>query len=164
MLPLEMGEARGRNSVNESFSFSFQGYNIHINGSFHCCLRYKQLHSLHEQLKRSLPSLVLPSFPPKKLLPLTNSQLESRRASLERYIQLRKFSIRQPLKLPTHSLVYRHHRCMPWLGTIFLFNYHYLQPLHLYTSLIRLPVFKEQFYFPLFSVLPSSDLTLIRFG
>ncbi|XP_058459397.1 sorting nexin-17 [Malaya genurostris] len=67
---------------------SFTGFNIHINGSFHCCLRYKQLHSLHEQLKRSLPTLVLPSFPPKKLLPLTPSQIEQRRISLERYIQL----------------------------------------------------------------------------
>lgn len=67
---------------------SFTGFNIHINGSFHCCLRYKQLHSLHEQLKRSLPTLALPSFPPKKLLPLTPSQIEQRRISLERYIQL----------------------------------------------------------------------------
>jgi len=72
----------------DSAGNSFTGFNIHINGSFHCCLRYKQLHCLHEQLKRSLSSLVLPSFPPKKLLPLTNSQLESRRAALERYIQL----------------------------------------------------------------------------
>lgn len=31
---------------------------------------------------------MLPNFPPKKLLPLSNSQLENRRASLERYIQL----------------------------------------------------------------------------
>uniref|UniRef100_A0A182YK00 Uncharacterized protein n=1 Tax=Anopheles stephensi TaxID=30069 RepID=A0A182YK00_ANOST len=64
------------------------GFNIHINGSFHCCLRYKQLHSLHEQLKRSLPSIALPSFPPKKLLSLTPNQIEQRRLSLERYIQL----------------------------------------------------------------------------
>uniref|UniRef100_A0A182JDB1 Uncharacterized protein n=1 Tax=Anopheles atroparvus TaxID=41427 RepID=A0A182JDB1_ANOAO len=67
---------------------SFTGFNIHINGSFHCCLRYKQLHSLHEQLKRSLPSIALPSFPPKKLLSLTPNQIEQRRLSLERYIQL----------------------------------------------------------------------------
>ncbi|XP_053680011.1 sorting nexin-17 [Anopheles nili] len=67
---------------------SYTGFNIHINGSFHCCLRYKQLHSLHEQLKRSLPSIALPSFPPKKLLSLTPNQIEQRRMSLERYIQL----------------------------------------------------------------------------
>ena len=68
--------------------FFVQGFNIHINGTFHCCLRYRQLHSLHEQLKRSLSTLVLPSFPPKKLLPLTPNQIEQRRIGLERYIQL----------------------------------------------------------------------------
>lgn len=67
---------------------SFQGFNIYINGSFHCCLRYKQLHSLHEQLKRSLMNLSLPQFPPKKLLTLTHSELEQRRLALERYMQL----------------------------------------------------------------------------
>lgn len=65
-----------------------QGYNIHINGLFHCCLRFKQLHSLHEQLKRAHASLCLPQFPPKKLLPLTLNQQETRRAHLERYLQL----------------------------------------------------------------------------
>lgn len=73
------------------FSFQYliqQGFNIHINGAFHCCLRYKQIHCLHEQLKRYMPDLVLPSFPAKKLLPLTQNQLEQRRSLLERYIQL----------------------------------------------------------------------------
>ncbi|XP_058065184.1 sorting nexin-17 [Anopheles bellator] len=74
---------------SEGSGSSFTGFNIHINGCFHCCLRYKQLHSFHEQLKRSLPSsMVLPSFPPKKLLSLTPNQIEQRRLSLERYIQL----------------------------------------------------------------------------
>ncbi|XP_037032551.1 sorting nexin-17 [Bradysia coprophila] len=73
---------------NDNGASSYTGFNIHINGSFHCCLRYKQLHSLHEQLKKSLPTLLLPTFPSKKLLPLTPNQLEQRRASLERYIQL----------------------------------------------------------------------------
>lgn len=80
-------------SIFDRFDFSIffaerQGYNIHINGCFHCCLRYKQIHCLHEQLKRSLPGHVLPPFPAKKLLPLTNNQLEQRRISLERYLQL----------------------------------------------------------------------------
>uniref|UniRef100_A0A182WF87 PX domain-containing protein n=1 Tax=Anopheles minimus TaxID=112268 RepID=A0A182WF87_9DIPT len=74
--------------VSDGSGSSYTGFNIHINGSFHCCLRYKQLHSLHEQLKRSLPSIALPSFPPKKLLSLTPNQIEQRRLSLERYIQL----------------------------------------------------------------------------
>lgn len=65
-----------------------QGFNIHINGCFHCCLRYKQIHCLHEQLKKYYPGMVLPPFPSKKFLPLTQNQLEQRRAHLERYIQL----------------------------------------------------------------------------
>lgn len=69
-----------------------QGYNIYINGSFHCCLRYKQLHSLHEQLKKSLANLSLPQFPPKKFLTLTQSELEQRRLGLERYLQLSEYN------------------------------------------------------------------------
>lgn len=70
---------------------TYTGYNIYINGSYHCCLRYKQLHALHEQLRRRCAdiNIQLPTtFPPKRLLPLTNGQLESRRASLEHYLQL----------------------------------------------------------------------------
>lgn len=68
---------------------SYTGFNIHINGNFHCCLRYKQLHSFHEQLKRSIGnSHEIPSFPPKKFLPLTANQIEERRSFLEQYVQL----------------------------------------------------------------------------
>lgn len=78
---------------NDTTGSTYTGFNIHINGSFHCCLRFKQLHSLHEQLKRSLsasnnPNVTLPSFPPKKLLPLTNNQIETRRIALEHYVQV----------------------------------------------------------------------------
>ncbi|XP_028158829.1 sorting nexin-17 [Ostrinia furnacalis] len=66
---------------------SYTGYNIHIDGFFHCTARYKQLLSLHEQLQAQNSFLKLPQFPPKKLF-LTSSQLEERRVSLEKYIQL----------------------------------------------------------------------------
>ncbi|KZC06151.1 PREDICTED: sorting nexin-17 [Dufourea novaeangliae] len=66
---------------------TYVGYNIHINGLFHCTVRYKQLHNLHEQLTKDLDTL-LPSFPPKKFFPLTTNQQEERRLSLEKYIQL----------------------------------------------------------------------------
>ncbi|VVC93327.1 unnamed protein product [Leptidea sinapis] len=66
---------------------TYTGYNIHIDGFFHCTSRYKQLLSLHEQLQSQYPYLKLPQFPPKKLF-LTNSQLEERRILLEKYIQL----------------------------------------------------------------------------
>lgn len=73
---------------NHDSGTSYMGYNIHINGVFHCTTRYKQLLSLHEQLHFQHPNVKLPQFPPKKFLPLTNSQLEERRSSLEKYIQL----------------------------------------------------------------------------
>ncbi|XP_030377094.1 sorting nexin-17 [Scaptodrosophila lebanonensis] len=63
-------------------------YNIYINGNYHCKLRYKQLHEFYEQLRRRCADAALPPFPPKRLLPLTNSQLETRRAALEHYLQI----------------------------------------------------------------------------
>lgn len=66
---------------------TYMGYNIYINGVFHCTVRYRQLHNLHEQLKKEYGANNLPVFPPKKLLPLSSSQLEDRRAMLEKYIQ-----------------------------------------------------------------------------
>ncbi|XP_068626232.1 sorting nexin-17 [Battus philenor] len=66
---------------------TYTGYNIHIDGVFHCTARYKQLLSLHEQLQAQNTYLKLPQFPPKKLF-LTNSQIEERRILLEKYLQL----------------------------------------------------------------------------
>lgn len=66
---------------------SYTGFNIYIDGFFHCTTRYKQLLSLHEQLHAQNLHLKLPQFPPKKLF-LTNSQLEDRRVLLEKYLQL----------------------------------------------------------------------------
>ncbi|TGZ57505.1 Uncharacterized protein DBV15_02289 [Temnothorax longispinosus] len=65
---------------------AYVGYNIHINGLFHCTARYKQLHNLHVQLSKDL-DIPLPIFPPKKLFPLTAVQQEERRLALEKYIQ-----------------------------------------------------------------------------
>jgi hypothetical protein len=72
--------------------FCWQGYNIHINGTFHCTVRYRQLLSLHDQLRRELgpaAAETLPPFPPKHVwpLPLSPKQLEHRRAGIEKYIQ-----------------------------------------------------------------------------
>ncbi|XP_008549065.2 sorting nexin-17 [Microplitis demolitor] len=65
---------------------SFVSYNIHINGLFHCSVRYKQMLNLHEQLVKEI-DITLPTFPPKKFFPLTANQQEDRRLSLEKYIQ-----------------------------------------------------------------------------
>ncbi|KAK4871522.1 hypothetical protein RN001_015646 [Aquatica leii] len=73
--------------VNDGNGSIFVGYNIHINGVFHCTVRYRQLHNLNEQLRKEFSSETLPLFPPKKILPLTAGQLEDRRILLEKYIQ-----------------------------------------------------------------------------
>ena len=68
---------------------SFMTYEVHLNGLHHCSVRYRQLHHLHQQLKRELPpGTPMPTFPPKKLMVLSPIQLEERKMSLERYLQL----------------------------------------------------------------------------
>lgn len=76
-------------------------YNIHIDGLYHCSLRYKQLLHLHQLLTRKFSNVAscnqqgsasstpyqLPKFPPKKLLPLSGGQIEERRMQLEKYLQ-----------------------------------------------------------------------------
>lgn len=74
--------------INDGNGSTFIGYNIHINGIFHCTVRYKQLHNLNDQLRKEFGNDKIHSFPPKKLLPLTESQVEERRVALEKYIQL----------------------------------------------------------------------------
>uniref|UniRef100_UPI00358F1423 sorting nexin-17-like n=1 Tax=Myxine glutinosa TaxID=7769 RepID=UPI00358F1423 len=66
---------------------TYVAYNIHVNGAFHCRVRYSQLHALNEQLKKDIGSVLPFHFPPKRLLSLTTSQVEQRREQLERYIQ-----------------------------------------------------------------------------
>ncbi|XP_013779294.1 sorting nexin-17-like [Limulus polyphemus] len=73
--------------LKDNHGGTYVGYNIHINGAYHCTVRYRQLHSFNEQLKREYGSTHLPHFPPKKLLPLSPPQLEERRILLEKYIQ-----------------------------------------------------------------------------
>jgi sorting nexin-17 len=87
--------------LNEGNGSTYIGYNIHINGIFHCTVRYKQLHNLHEQLRKEFGNDNLPPFPPKKLLPLTGGQLEERRALLEKYIQ----TVGQDSKLVSSELL-----------------------------------------------------------
>ncbi|XP_053209321.1 sorting nexin-17-like [Panonychus citri] len=67
---------------------TFIAYSIHANGSFHCLLRYKQLFNFHDQLKKQFGSNSLPYFPPKRLLPLNQTQIEERRIQLEKYLQI----------------------------------------------------------------------------
>ncbi|XP_022105765.1 sorting nexin-17-like isoform X1 [Acanthaster planci] len=75
--------------INEGNS-NYTSYNLHVNGVFHCSLRFSQLHDFQEQVKKEFGTSFLGThkFPPKKLLPLTPSQVEERRQKLEKYIQL----------------------------------------------------------------------------
>ena len=76
----ELGDTRAK---------SYTGYCLHINGVSHCMVRYRQLHSLHDQLKREFSdSTTLPTFPPKKLFNLNEKEVEERRLMLEKYMQL----------------------------------------------------------------------------
>ncbi|KAB7498647.1 Sorting nexin-17 [Armadillidium nasatum] len=61
-------------------------YNLHINGMFHCSVRYRQLLSLHQQLYKEFGASTLPPFPPKRFLSLTPVQIEERRLNLEKYV------------------------------------------------------------------------------
>ncbi|KAL3889927.1 hypothetical protein ACJMK2_002244 [Sinanodonta woodiana] len=66
----------------------YTSFNIHINGVFHCSVRYSALYAFHEQLQKEFGSKILAPFPPKKLLPLSGPKLDERRLMLEKYIQI----------------------------------------------------------------------------
>ncbi|CAG0918766.1 unnamed protein product [Notodromas monacha] len=65
-------------------------YDLYVNGLYHCSCRYRKLLTLHEKLKQVFGHGMIAgiSFPPKRFLPLSDQQLESRRCQLEKYLQL----------------------------------------------------------------------------
>lgn len=66
----------------------FWNFHIHVNGIFHCKLRYSILDKFYEQLKNDFPGRIQPKlFPGKKLFSLNADQLEERRDMLEKFIQ-----------------------------------------------------------------------------
>ncbi|XP_014214443.1 sorting nexin-17 [Copidosoma floridanum] len=65
---------------------AYVGYNVHINGLYHCTVRYKQFYNLYEQLLKDSDT-PLPEFPKKKLFPLTVTQQEERKSCLDKFIQ-----------------------------------------------------------------------------
>ena len=73
--------------TDEKNNSSYHVYNIHINGVFHCMLRYRQLHDFNEKFKVEYGSSNVPLFPPKRLFSLSDSDIEDRRYQLEKYIQ-----------------------------------------------------------------------------
>lgn len=63
-------------------------FHLHCNGVFHCAVRYSQLYAFNEEIRKAYNSEHCRAFPPKRLLSLTNEQLEERRIKLEQYWQL----------------------------------------------------------------------------
>lgn len=68
-------------------SGKYTGFNLHLNGEYHCTLRYKQIHNFNEQLRKLYGPENVPNFPPKKLFPLSAMQVDERRSLLEKYMQ-----------------------------------------------------------------------------
>lgn len=67
---------------------NYWNFHIHVNGVYHCKLRYSQLDKFHEKLQNEYPERTPNKiFPGKKLFSLSGEQLEKRRLALEVYIQ-----------------------------------------------------------------------------
>ncbi|KAL9963088.1 hypothetical protein ACROYT_G032259 [Oculina patagonica] len=66
---------------------NYLAYNVHINGSYHCGIRFSDLYQFSEQLRKEFGPRITAKFPPRKLLSLTPVQVEERRAQLEKYLQ-----------------------------------------------------------------------------
>ncbi|XP_057308627.1 sorting nexin-17-like isoform X2 [Hydractinia symbiolongicarpus] len=66
----------------------YWNFHIHVNGVYHCKLRYSQLDKFYEQLRNEFPDRTPTKlFPGKKLFALTADQLQERREQLEKFIQ-----------------------------------------------------------------------------
>ncbi|XP_065911669.1 sorting nexin-17-like [Dysidea avara] len=65
----------------------YKVYDVYVDGTFHCSVRYSQLLILQEELKKNFDTTKLPSFPGKKLLGLSQVAQEERRYALEKYLQ-----------------------------------------------------------------------------
>lgn len=66
---------------------NYTAYNVHINSSYHCGIRYSDLYQFNEQLRKEFGPRVSAKFPPRRLLSLTPIQVEERRDQLEKYLQ-----------------------------------------------------------------------------
>ncbi|KAI1300202.1 Sorting nexin-17 [Halotydeus destructor] len=86
--------------ITDKTGSTYAAYTIYVNGVFHCALRYRQLHYFNEQLKKVYGVNNVPYFPPKKLLPLNQAQLEERRLQIEKYVQI----LSQNSRIVSHEL------------------------------------------------------------
>ena len=66
-------------------------FNVHMASRHLCSRRYKEFDMFHSLLKREFPDFTFPSFPSKWPFRLSEQQLESRRRSLEAYLEKSTF-------------------------------------------------------------------------
>eukprot|EP00730_Choanoeca_flexa_P016313 TRINITY_DN7675_c0_g1_i1.p2 TRINITY_DN7675_c0_g1~~TRINITY_DN7675_c0_g1_i1.p2 ORF type:complete len:482 (+),score=173.85 TRINITY_DN7675_c0_g1_i1:3565-5010(+) len=65
----------------------YNAYLVHINGTFHCAVRFSQLHTLHEKLKREYGAGCLEKFPPKAFFYKKPEECLERRYYLQKWLQ-----------------------------------------------------------------------------
>ncbi|EDQ91616.1 uncharacterized protein MONBRDRAFT_15069, partial [Monosiga brevicollis MX1] len=65
----------------------YVAYNIHINGTYHCSVRFSDLHKLHEKLKREFGAGALEKFPPKNFRYMPPEECVERRYYLQKWLQ-----------------------------------------------------------------------------
>lgn len=74
--------------LSDASGSHYTAFNVHINGVYHCSVRYQKFYDFQQELKKEFGSVTsLPYFPPKKLFPLSPFQVDERRLELERFIQ-----------------------------------------------------------------------------
>eukprot|EP01147_Barroeca_monosierra_P005267 gene5267-7046_t len=79
----EQTEVKEGRSIKERYVC----YNIHINGTYHCSVRFSQLSQLHDKLKREFGAGCLEKFPPKHFFYLNPEECNERRYLLQRWLQ-----------------------------------------------------------------------------
>ena len=65
-------------------------FNVHLAGRLLCSRRYKEFDLFHSLLKREFPDFNFPNFPGKWPFKLSDQQLETRRRTLENYLEKSK--------------------------------------------------------------------------
>lgn len=74
-------------STEDGRPFTMYQVHVHVSGRTHIVdKRYREFHSMHKQIKKSL-GIDTPDFPPKKMWQLSTRGIEHRRMGLETYIQ-----------------------------------------------------------------------------
>jgi hypothetical protein len=79
-----------KNSLQEKYIV----FNITMNDKFLCFRRYKEFDKFHSLLKREFSDFHFPSFPQKWPFKMSETQLETRKNLLEKYLQTSNFFIR----------------------------------------------------------------------